>query len=190
MGRNVYLRNLNLVDPEPSDDRRIEVLATGLHSFLGSQVAVDCALVSPLHRNGRARPQAAHRDGIALEDIAHDKRVRYPEFANSSRCRLVVAAMEVGGRWSEEAYQFLVQLALGRARGVPAVLRTACALGFMRRWATQVSMAAMRAFAQTLLHGERMQAEQWDGDAPALSELLRDHRLELPGIPSRLPGGS
>ena len=96
--------------------------------------------------------------------------------------------MEVGGRWSAESYSFLVQLALGRAREAPAVLRTACALGFLRRWATMVSMAALRAFANTLLHGSQLQTDQWEGDEPRLGEVLGYGRLEGPGIPSRLPG--
>ena len=52
-----------------------------------------------------------------------------------------------------------------------------------------VSMAAMRAFANTLLHGSELQADQREGDMPRLGEVLGDSRLENPGVPSRLPGG-
>lgn len=41
--------------------------------------------------------------GVALQDARKLKERVYPEFRRSSRCRLVVLAIEVGGRWSHEA---------------------------------------------------------------------------------------
>ena len=55
---NVYLRNLNLEDAQVRDDRRLEVVVSGLQAYGGAQVAVDATLVSPLTRAGKARPRA------------------------------------------------------------------------------------------------------------------------------------
>ena len=43
----------------------------------------------------------------AIADSRKRKETRYPELHRSPRCQLVVAGMEVGGRWSEEAWNFL-----------------------------------------------------------------------------------
>ena len=82
---------------------------------LGQQIAVDATLVSPLKRTGEARPQAHCKDGVALAEARKDKERKYPELLTGTRCRLVVVAMEVGGRWSEEAHYFLEALAEARS---------------------------------------------------------------------------
>ncbi len=48
---------------------------------------------------------------------------RYRELVHSRRCSLLVAAVEVGGRWDPEAYRFLTQLAKAKARSAPQVLQ-------------------------------------------------------------------
>ena len=58
-----------------------------------AQIAVDTTFVSALGG-------AAHRDGVALAVARRQKERTYPEsVAPWSRCRLVVMANEVGGRW-------------------------------------------------------------------------------------------
>ena len=54
---DVFLRDLNMGLPI-SDARRLEVVANGLPSFHGAQVAVDVTLVSPIQRDGCPRPGA------------------------------------------------------------------------------------------------------------------------------------
>ena len=74
---------------------------------------------------GQPRARAAAEDGVALEAARRRKEAKYWEFLHSRRCHLVVAAMEVGGRWNEESYDFLVQLAYNKAQTVPAALSAA-----------------------------------------------------------------
>ena len=113
---NVLLRDMN-VDVPLADGRRIEVLAKGLPLWQGAQAAVDTTLVSPVTRAGGAQPQADRFPGNALEQAAKRKRLRtYPELAVARRCKLVVLALEVGGRFGPEAVAFLRQLARARAR--------------------------------------------------------------------------
>ena len=55
-------------------------------------------------------------DGAALRRARQRKEKTYPELVGRRvRARLVVLAVEVGGRWSEEARNFLSQLAKARA---------------------------------------------------------------------------
>ena len=56
-----------------------------------------------------------------LAQARRDKEATCPELLTSRRCRLVVVATEMGGRWSDEAADFLWQLALAKAREVPAL---------------------------------------------------------------------
>ena len=114
--QNCLLRDLNLEGLDDEDGRRIEVIATGLPLFGGTQLAVDATLVSAVKCNGCAQPQAVEKDGARLEVARTRKERKYPELLNAPRCKLVVAAMEVGGRWSEEAWTFLELLAHAKAR--------------------------------------------------------------------------
>ena len=120
--QNGYLRDLQVGGVSPTDERRLECVVTGLPLYNGAQLAVDTTLVSPLRRNGEPRLRAQREDGAALADARRRKEARYPEL-RGTRCRLVVTAMEVGGRWSEESYDFLAALTAARARDAPQLLR-------------------------------------------------------------------
>ena len=77
--------------------RRLEIIAYGLPSWRGAQLAIDTTLVSPIRADGTARHHPAHRDGVALEEARRTKERKYPELAgNGGRARLVVVAAEVG----------------------------------------------------------------------------------------------
>ena len=98
-----------------SDGRRLEVVTNGLPGFGGVQVAVNATLVSPVRRDGTNRPRADAEPGLALREATDHKRwSTYPEFRGAAWCRLVVVALEVGGRWGDETETFL------RARPSPA----------------------------------------------------------------------
>ena len=98
---------MNLSGISSRDGREIEVGANGLPLWHGAQLAVDATLVSPVQRNGRPQPQAASEDGRQLGVARRRKERKYHELLASRRCRLVVLALEVGGRWSEEALTFV-----------------------------------------------------------------------------------
>ena len=113
---NTRLADLNIQNLSRVDDRRIEVIANGLPMLGGSQLAVDTTLVSPLTRTGEPRSRGGTYAGAALHDARRSKERTYPELLNNRRCRLVVLGIEVGGRWSNEASNFICMLAKARAR--------------------------------------------------------------------------
>ena len=120
-----------------------------------------------------------------MEDARKRKETRYPELQRG-RCRLVVTAMEVGGRWSDEAHAFLQVLAEGKSKEAPTLLRGSAYRHWLRRWSSLVLVAGMRAFANTLLFNTAEGTEVLDGAAPTLGQLLGDEpHLEAPAV-SRL----
>ena len=90
----------------------------------------------------------------------------YPELQRGGRCKLVVVALEVGGRWSEEAAEFVRLLAKCRSRAAPTSLRQATAQAFIARWSALLTHAAQTAFAQSLLFQDAGPRAALDGDSP------------------------
>ena len=125
-------------------------MAHGLPLFGGAQLALDTTLVSALHCDLSARAGAAHR--VALEVARRRKERTDPELlALWSRCRLVVMANEVGGRWSPEALAFLRQLAKAKSRNEPPLIQRRAQQAWKMRWLAIMSCAAARAVSSSLL---------------------------------------
>ena len=98
-------------------------------------MAIDTTIVCPVGRDGIPHARAAATDGISLEKARVRKEKRYPELNGvGGRARLVVFAMETGGRWSEEAWKFVELLSKARARSDPKLLQKAAAIGWAKRW--------------------------------------------------------
>ena len=164
---NVMLRDLDMVLPNAADGRRLEVVADGLPLFGGAQLAVDTTLVCALRRDGNPTRNAVDEDGVALRRARHRKERTYPELVGRrARARLVVIAVEVGGRWSEEARSFLSQLAKARARGENKLLRKWAEQAWRLRWS---SLLAARAVAMSFARGT-------DGATPPSHEVERNFR--------------
>ena len=184
---NVLLRDMN-VDVPLADSRRIEVLANGLPLWQGAQVAVDTTFVSPVSRDGSARAGADRVPGKAATDAGRRKRqATYPELLAARRCRLVVLAVEVGGRSGAELADFLRRLAASKARAAPAQLRQSARQAACHRWAGMLAVAAQRALAWSLLELPLDMADECDGTEPPLAEVLADARHTFPVVASRLP---
>ena len=117
--------------------------------------------------------RAAHEDGAVLEQAREDKEATYPELVSSHRCRLVVLAIETGGRWSEEAVAFLRQLALAKAREAPRHAQLALASVWERRWTRMLASSCARAFAASVLDPQRALTLQpgCSGVEPSVGEL-------------------
>ena len=110
---NVRVADLDLLPHGRIDNRKIEVVADGLPLFHGAQLAFDAAIVSPVRGDGSARRQCADHDAAALHQA---RPTTYPELApRGGRARLVVLGCEVGRRWSEEARNFVSQLAKAKS---------------------------------------------------------------------------
>ena len=77
-------------------------------------------------------------------------------------------------------------LAEGRSKEAPTLLRGSAYRHWLQRWSSLVSVAGMRAFANTLLFGSAGSTEVLDGAAPTLSQLLGDEPHEEASAVSRL----
>ena len=140
----------------------------------------------PFDEFGRTRPQGRQPGSPALRAARQAKERTYPELVGGTRCRLVVLAMEVGGKWSKEAADFLRLLAQARNRSVVPALRKAAVQASIARWSAMLTMAAQAPFAASLILQNPASHTTPDGDMPPLSTLLEHH----PGAPppaSRLP---
>ena len=145
MTTNVLVRNMD-VAANPGDARRLEVVADGLPMFSGVQLAIDTTLVSALWCDGSALPRSANVNGAALQAARRRKERAYPELAGPrGRARLVVLAGEVGGPWSEETRDFLNQLARGKVRHEPAVLKRRVQQAWRMRWEAILSCSVAKA---------------------------------------------
>ncbi len=186
VAENVFLRDLNVGGISAWDGRQLEVVANGLPLWGGVQLAVDATLVCPVRRNGAPQPNADRSDGAQLEAARARKERKYRELLASRRSRLVVLALEVGGRWSEEAATFVRLLARAKARAHPRILRRSVQLAYMQRWTGLLAIAAHRAFANTLLELP-VDESAVDGEEVWLEDVLREARLSEAPTPSRLP---
>ena len=125
--RNVGLADMNLDEPV-ADGRRLDIVANGLGLYHGQQLAIDTTCISPTTRAGEPHP------GAAADNAHHRKRRRCPELTRARRCRLIVFAIEVGGRWGSEALQITRSLAQARAAEAPPWLRAAAPNAWLTRW--------------------------------------------------------
>ena len=177
---NVMLRDMNIAVPA-ADERRLEVLVSGLPVFGGSQLAVDVTLRSCLTRDGVARANAHWSDGACAEGGREDKEAKYPELISGERCRLVVLAVELGGRFSVETCEFIRQLAGAKAQTVPAHLRHSTAIAFERRWSRMLAVSVSVAHLESLLLDKEVLATSAPRSArePWLQALLTESRAEL-----------
>ena len=176
VSQNIRVQDLGLLPVPRVDNRRLVVVADGLPLFHGAQLAVDTTMVNVVRADGAPRRQCVGRDGAALDQARQTKELRYPELSgDQGRARLVVLACETGGRWSEEAHDFLRQLARARARWEPPVIRQAARRAWFRRWCTALACCAAQAFALSLL--ERRGGHGVDGEMPSTCDVIwDDHR--------------
>ena len=132
---------LDLGHPDVADGRRLEVVVDGLR--LSSEVLSwrwTPTLVCALHRDGTPVGRAAETDGVALKAARRRKERRYPELlGRRARAKLVVLAVEVGGRWSEETRTFLSLLARAKARSENHLLRNRVQQAWRLRWGSLLS---------------------------------------------------
>ena len=171
--RKVKLRDMN-VQVSATDEREIEVVAAGIPIHHGAQLAVDITLKSAVTSVGAPRATAATVNGAALLQARRDKEAKYAELVTSERCRLVVVALETGGRWSTEALEFVADLASSRARDAPPVLRRSAFLAWRKRWTRMLSVSCARAFATSLVVSHTDAWAGVDGSAPDLADLYRE----------------
>ena len=169
--RNVKLRDMN-VHVAATDEREVEVVAAGLPIHHGAQLAADITLRSATSSCGAPRPNAAVVNGAVLTQARRDKEVKYSELVPAERCRLVVIALETGGRWSTEALNFVEDMANSRAREAPPRLRRSAFLAWRKRWTRMLSVSCARSFATSLVTGQQDVMAGVDGSTPDLADLF------------------
>ena len=148
------------------------MVVDGLPLHGGVQLAVDTVLCS---WQWRTKTRSSN-DGVALTQARRRKEKTYRELTGpGARARLVVLAVEVGGRWSAEAKSFVGQLAKARARSEPRVLQRRMEQAWRLRWCSILSCAAARSFAMSLLGLKGTIGA--DGHAPMPHEVECDHRF-------------
>ena len=164
---NAKLVDMNMAVPA-DDAREVEVLASGLPLFHEAQLAVDITLT--------ATGSCAVVDGIVCMVAKADKERKYSELLHGDRCRLVVVALETGGRWSLEPVDFIERLAMARARDAPPNLQRSVFLSWKRRWTRMIAISCGRSFANSLVaqssHPHALAGV--DGEMPYLAELLSE----------------
>ena len=141
--------NMLLRDMAVGDARRLEVVVDGL-PVRGAQLAVDTTLVCALHDDGRPRRRAAELDGVALQAAERKKVTTYPELVGPrSRAKVVVLAVEVGGRWSKQTR--VCEPVGPRARQEIPRMRRRAEQAWRMRWGGLLACAAGKAVASSLL---------------------------------------
>ena len=107
-----------------------------------------------------------------MENAIRKKHWTYRELTAGRRYRLLVAPVEIGGRWDELTVKFLVGLAKAKARSAPAVLRTSLTNSWFRRWTGMLAFAVHDAFAASLVEDTMGPTIATDGELPAVGEVL------------------
>jgi hypothetical protein len=146
---------------------------------------VNTTLESPLTSSGQPRPQGRQAGSPALRAARQAKERTYPELVRGNRCRLVVSAMEVGGRWSHEAAEFLRLLAQARSRSVPHIFRSAAVQASIARWSALRTHAARAPFAASFVLQDPTTHTSRDGNTPPSAHSLNTTQAPHPNIPPR-----
>ena len=173
---NVLLRDLN-THSSRTDERRIEVIANGLPLWNGSQLAIDTTLVSPLTSQAEPRRHQQTTAGAALRIARGAKERTYPELVGGGRARLVVVAMELGGRWSTEAATLLRLLSRHKTQSIPILLQACCPprLDFAVGGTLVCGSHAIFRMQSPPLHLPASTTTNIDGPEPPLGDLLTQH---------------
>ena len=151
-----------------SDERQIEVLAAGLPTHHGAQLAVDITHRSAVTACGGACAGAATSNGAVS---LRARRNKYFELLQGGRCHLVVVPIESGGRWGEEAVKFIPSLASAGSREAPAPLQRSAFRAWRRRWTRMLAFSCCRAFAGSLVSsGDALEGA--DVATPDLADLF------------------
>ena len=173
---NTRLSDLNLEHIARHDDRRIEVIANGLPLWGGGTTCCrhHLGISSDLLQSTPPTCRPIHRSSTPGRTQIEGKDI------------LVVLALEIGGRWSQEATTFLRLLAHTKARAAPDILRQAVEASLLSRWSAIPTHAAQHAFAASLLDLDCAGTSTVDGDGPSTSQLLSEAPVQPPHT-SRVP---
>ena len=87
-----------------------------------------------------------------------------------------MVAIETGGRWSDEAVDFVTQLALAKTKEVLFYVVFLTMLAWERRWTRMLSTVCSSSFAALLVDpSDRCDTWCWTGGEPTSSADLLGH---------------
>ena len=124
--------------------------------------------------DGRPHSGADKKRGVALRQAVKTKLQTYPELARSHDLRLVVAAVEIGGRLHHAAKHLLRVAAHDRVSDEPPALRAAVGRAYLTRWRTFLSVATQDSIAATLCDDGVGILDGAAGSSPPAMEMLLD----------------
>ena len=134
------------------DGRRLDLIASGLSVQRGLPLFCDVTIISPISRNGAARPGTSNRGGSLLERAEDKNNVTYTEVVQSSIATLVCLGSEVYGRWGKQSAELVPKLAYERTKGLPGRIRKGATMMYQRRWWGILSVALQCAVSRMVLH--------------------------------------
>ena len=98
---------------------------------------------------------------------------KYRELLEGHRCGLIVVGVETGGRFGQEAVDYVDSLAAAKARDSPHILRRSAHLAWRRRWMRMLAVSCARSFAVSLVSGGGDAWSGTDGCVPDLADLFQ-----------------
>ena len=124
-----------------TDEREVEVVASGLPLQHGGP-AGDRTSHSAVHSllTALRAPTPLEQMVLSWRRLAETRRPNTPSWSMGARCHLVVMAIETGGRWSNEALDFVADMAAARSREAQPVLQRSTFLAWRRRWTRMLAV--------------------------------------------------
>ena len=115
-------------------------------------MAVETTFVCAMHCDGTPHDRSTNRDCFVFEAAGKRKEHRFPELVGPrSRARLVVLAVEVGGRWFAETRLFLPQVAEAKFCQETPLFQKCAEQVWPLRWGGILACATTMAVATSLL---------------------------------------
>ena len=119
---------------DPADNRRIDLLVTGLPLHNGRPLFCDVTVRLPLTETGEPHPKAATEAGAVLARAEKDKLKKYRDVAASPLGELLVLGCETGGRWNHTAVNLVRKLARHKVQTVHPLLKRSAELAWSDKW--------------------------------------------------------
>jgi len=167
------LRNTYVPTEDPQSLLRLDLVVPGLNVASGLPLFCDATVVSPLTRQGRARPGTSNAGGslLARAEVHNDS--TYDAVTSSGLGVVRCLGHEVFGRWCKQASSLLPLLAREKSRGVHPRLRRGVALAYQQRWSGVISVGLMKAVAAAAARSEGCDlATSALEPEPAVADLL------------------
>ena len=136
------------------DNRRLDLIASGLNVDNGLPLFCDVTILSSISRDGRPRPGTSNSSGSLLDGARRENDATYSPVLESGLGSLYCLGHDVYGRWGQQAVKLLPKLARERARGTHSRLRKGMMLSLQARWAGIISIALQKSVAAAVLRTE------------------------------------